>query len=96
MTDAGPNSTIGWKVQDIVYRRSLSPRIEGSMISDREMRAVCAKALTHADLAHEDEFLFALRAACEQYLRERCMFLAYSNPSPQIERKTINSRKQVG
>ena len=96
-TDARPSSTIGWRLQDIPYRRSLSPRIEGEMISDHEMRAVCEKALTRRDPAQEDEFLFALRAACEQYLRERSIFLAYSNPSPQTgkKRETSNSRKRV-
>jgi hypothetical protein len=67
------------------------------MISDHEMRAVCAKALNQTEPEQQEEFLFALRAACAQYLRERSMFLAYSNPSPQRvqKRKTANSHKHV-
>jgi len=96
-TDTVRHSTIGWKVQEISYRRSLSPRIEGDMISDDEMHAVCAKALNQTETEQQEEFLFALRAACAQYLRERSIFLAYSNPSPQKvqKSKTPNSDKHV-
>ena len=67
------------------------------MISDQEMRAVCAKALSRTDLAHEHEFLFALRAACEQYLRERSVVVVYSKPSPERVQtsKATNSRVRV-
>ena len=67
------------------------------MISDVEIRAVCAKAAIPRHPKQLDEFLLALRAACAQYLRERSMFLAYSNPSPHSvpTGKTANGRKRV-
>jgi hypothetical protein len=49
-------------------------------ISDSEMRAVCAKVIQIAP-EQEEEFLFALRAACARYLRERSIFLVNSKPS---------------
>jgi hypothetical protein len=47
------------------------------VISEDQMRSVCGMAASLADTEKEEEFLFALRAACGQYLRERVVFLAY-------------------
>jgi hypothetical protein len=67
------------------------------MISDAEMRAVCAKALTQKDPQRQEEFLFALRAACAQYVRERSIFLAQNNSSPYrvSTPKIANGRKRA-
>ena len=67
-----------------------------AMISNVEIRAVCAKAI-QIEPEEEEEFLFALRAACAQYLRERSIFLAYSHPSPHSARtpETTNRCKRI-
>ena len=69
---------------------------KGQMISDDEIRAVCAKAI-QIEPEQEEDFLFALRAACAQYVRERSIFLVHSKPSPHTVAtpETINRRKRI-
>jgi hypothetical protein len=61
----------------------LLPRIEKAVITDEQIRAICGMALTpRPDPEVQDAFIFALRAACAQYLRERPVFSAYPKLSP--------------
>ncbi len=53
--------------------------VELQQIHARDLNTTCAKAI-QIDPERQEEFLFALRAACAQYLRERSIFLVNSNP----------------
>ena len=94
--EANQGGILAWICERNKDRQAALPCIKGVMISDAEIHAVCAKAV-QIEPQQEEEFLFALRAACSQYIRERSIFLAYSNPSPHRVRtsETTNRRKRI-
>lgn len=59
------------------------------MVSDEQIRTVCSKVAAtvaaESDLEEIEQLEAGLRMLCTQYLRERSIHLADSNPSPLSE-----------
>jgi hypothetical protein len=58
-------------------------RIEGEMVSDAQIREVCAKIVVETDPDELDELIAALRMLGTQYVRERSILPADSSPAHQ-------------
>jgi hypothetical protein len=53
------------------------------MVSDAQIREVCAKIVAETDPGELEELIAALRMLGTQYVRERSMFVTCSNPARQ-------------
>jgi hypothetical protein len=49
------------------------------MVSDAEIREVCARVAAETNPDEQEQLLVGLRMLAEQYVRERTTSLAYSN-----------------
>jgi hypothetical protein len=71
------------RVKPIVNRTPCRIQTQ-AMVSDDQIRPVCARALAVTDPEELEQLLAGLRMLCTQYLRERSIVLAYSNPCPLV------------
>ena len=64
------------------------------MVSEEQIRAVCARVATESDPEDLEQLLAGLRMMFTQYLRERSLFLANDRPSPKSAARTKNKPRK--